>query len=48
MFEEMGLLSADKDEASAKSCGGPNCCEGREFDDSNSECQKCLQEAYGT
>jgi len=48
VFEELDLLSADKDEASAKFCGGPNCCEDRKFDESKSDCQKCLQEAYGT
>ena len=26
-------------------CGGPNACQNRKFNESNSECQKCLDEA---
>lgn len=49
MFEELELFAAaDINEASANVCGGPKCCEGREFDNSKSDCQECLQEAYGT
>ena len=29
-------------------CGGPQCCEGREYDQTKSDCQDCLKDAYGS
>ena len=41
------LVNKDRDPAS-NCCGGPQCCEGRQYDQTKSDCLQCLNEAYGS
>jgi hypothetical protein len=41
------LINKDTDPASSNCCGGPQCCEGRQYDQTKTDCQACLNETYG-
>lgn len=45
-FDLEDLIYKDKEPAS-NCCGGPQCCEGRQYDQTKADCQSCLDEAYG-
>jgi len=40
------LINKDTDPASSNCCGGPQCCEGRQYDQTKTDCQACLDETY--